>query len=38
MPRRKHSLEQILSKLREFEVALAEGETVAQAVRQIGVM
>tara|TARA_B100000029_G_scaffold120732_1_gene114086 strand:+ start:384 stop:542 length:159 start_codon:yes stop_codon:yes gene_type:complete len=38
MPRRKHSPEQILSKIREVEVALAQGETVAQAVRQIGVM
>tara|TARA_A100001037_G_scaffold164916_1_gene148466 strand:+ start:115 stop:273 length:159 start_codon:yes stop_codon:yes gene_type:complete len=38
MPRRKHSPEQILGKLREVEVALAQGETVAQAVRQIGVM
>ena len=37
MPRRKHSPEQILGKLREVEVALAQGETVALAVRQIGV-
>jgi len=37
MPRRKHSPEQILGKLREVEIALAQGETVAQAVRQIGV-
>jgi len=37
MPRRKHSPEQILGKLREVEVALAKGETVAHAVRQIGV-
>ena len=37
MPRRKHSLEQILRKLREVEVALAKGETVARAVRQIEV-
>ena len=37
MPRRKHSPEQILGKLREVEVALANGETVARAVRQIGV-
>jgi len=37
MPRRKHSPEQILGKLREVEIALAKGETVAQAVRQIGV-
>ena len=37
MPRRKHSPEQILRKLREVEVALAKGETVARAVRQIEV-
>jgi putative transposase len=37
MPRRKHSHEQILGKLREVEIALAQGETVARAVRQIGV-
>jgi len=37
MPRRKHSPEQILGKLRELEVALVKGETVARAVRQIGV-
>ena len=35
MPRKKHSPEQILGKLREVEVALAQGETVARAVRQI---
>ena len=37
MPRKKHSSEQILGKLREVEVALAQGETVARAVRQIGI-
>ena len=37
MPRRKHSPEQILSKLCEVEVALAQGETVARAVKQIAV-
>jgi putative transposase len=37
MPRRKHSPEQILGKLREVEVALAKGETVARAVKQIEV-
>ena len=37
MPRRKHSPEQILRKLREVEVALAKGETVGRAVKQIGV-
>ena len=37
MPRRKHSPEQILGKLREVEVSLAKGETVARAVKQIEV-
>ena len=37
MPRKKHSPEQILGKPREVEVALAQGETVARAVRQVGV-
>ena len=34
MPRKRHSPEQILRKLREVEVALANGETVARAVRK----
>ncbi len=37
MPRKRHSPEQILGKLREVEVALAKGQTVAVAVRQIAV-
>ena len=37
MPRKRHSPEQILGKLREVEVALAKGQTVARAVKQIGV-
>ena len=37
MPRKRHSPEQILRELREVEVALAKGETVARAVRQIEV-
>jgi len=37
MPRKRHSPEQILRKLREVEVALAKGDTVARAVRQIEV-
>ena len=35
--RKKTQSEQILGKLREVEVALAQGETLALAVRQIGV-
>ena len=37
MARRKYTPEQIISKLREVEVALAQGTTVALAVRGIGV-
>ena len=37
MPGKRHSPEQILRKLREVEVNLARGETVARAVRQIAV-
>ncbi len=37
MPRKRHSPEQILRKLREVEVALAKDETVASAVKQIEV-
>ena len=37
MGRKGHSPEQIVQKLREAEVALASGLTVAQAVRQIGI-
>jgi transposase-like protein len=37
MARRKYTPEQIISKLREVEVALAQGSTVAQAARGIGV-
>jgi len=37
MPGKRHGPEQILRKLREVEVNLARGETVARAVRQIAV-
>ena len=37
MPRKKHTPEQVINKLREVEVALAQGKTVAEASRQIGV-
>ena len=37
MPRKRHSPEQILGKLREVEIALAKGQKVAVAVRQIAV-
>ena len=37
MARRKHTPEQVIKKLRQAEVAMAEGGTVAQASRKIGV-
>ena len=37
MPNKRHSPEQILVKLREVEVALAKGETVGRAAKQLGV-
>jgi len=37
MPRKKHSVEQILTKLREAEVLQSKGSSVQDASRQIGV-
>jgi transposase-like protein len=37
MAQRKHTAEQIISKLRQAEVAQAQGVTIAQTVKQIGV-
>ena len=37
MARKQRSVEEIISKLREAEVALAQGETLGQACRRIGV-
>jgi len=37
MPRKQHSTEQIIGKLREAEVELSQGRTVAQACKKIGV-
>jgi putative transposase len=37
MPRKRYTPEQIISKLRETEVLLSQGQTVAQASKQIGV-
>jgi putative transposase len=37
MPRKKHTPEQIIIKLREAEVALSTGSTVVEAVRHLGV-
>ena len=37
MPRKKHSPEQVLNKLRQVEIAVAGGKSVGQAVREIGV-
>jgi len=37
MPRKKHTPEQVINKLREAEVAISGGSTVAATCRQIGV-
>jgi putative transposase len=37
MARRRHTAEQIITKLREAEVALAQGQTVAQGCKALGV-
>ena len=37
MPRLRHTVEQILAKLREAEVALSKGQPVAQACRTLGI-
>ena len=37
MARKRHTPEQVINKLREAEVSLAQGSTVAEASRQIGV-
>ena len=37
MGRRRHTPEQVINKLREAEVAIAEGSTVPEATRRIGV-
>jgi transposase-like protein len=37
MPRKKHTPEQVINKLREAEEAISAGSTVSEAGRQIGV-
>ncbi len=37
MPRLRHTVEQILAKLREAEVALSKGQAVAQVCRTLGI-
>ena len=37
MAKRRHTPEQVIYKLREAEVVIAEGSTVAEAARRIGV-
>jgi len=37
MPRKRHSSEEIIHKLREAEIALAKGNTTGEVVRQLGV-
>ena len=38
MARKRHTPEQVINKLREAEMAIAEGSTVAEAARRIGVI
>ena len=37
MPRKKHTPEEIVAKLRQFDVLVSQGVAIAEAVRQIGV-
>jgi len=37
MPRKRHTAEQIISKLREAEVELAKGQTTGEVVRKLGI-
>ena len=37
MPRVKYTVEQIITQLREAEVALSKGQTVVQVCRQLGI-
>ncbi len=37
MPRKKHSVEQIIHKLREAEVLLSQGKAVAEVCRSLGI-
>ena len=37
MPRKRHTAEQIIRKLREAEVELAKGRTTGEVVRQLGI-
>ncbi len=37
MPNKRHTPEQVINKLREAEIAIAQGSTVAEASRQLGV-
>lgn len=37
MPRKRHTLEEIVAKLHQFDVLAAQGTPMAEAIRQIGV-
>jgi putative transposase len=37
MPRKRHSAEEIVAKLRQVDVLVSQGQSVADAIRQIGV-
>ena len=37
MPRKRHTAEEIVAKLRQVDVLVSQGQSVADAIRQIGV-
>ena len=37
MPRKRHKAEEIVAKLRQVDVLVSQGQSVADAIRQIGV-
>ncbi len=37
MPRKRHKAEEIVTKLRQVDVLVSQGQSVADAIRQIGV-
>ncbi len=37
MPKKRHTVDQIIHKLREAEVALSKGETLSKVVRKLGI-
>ncbi|MEA5502071.1 hypothetical protein VB735_02900 [Halotia wernerae UHCC 0503] len=37
MPRKRHSAEQIVTKLRQIDVLVAQGRTIGQACKEVGI-